>query len=96
MDSLKNLLSRRIRQSGLACQVSTALLLEEFEKIVVKLMGEAVAKKIKPIYFKNNQIYVACLSSVVAQELNFKKPIIISELNAKIGSEQVKDIRFVI
>jgi hypothetical protein len=96
MDTIKNLLSRRIKQSGLSQQVGTALLVEYAEQIIKKAFGEAVAKKMKPLYFKTGILNVACLSSVAAQEFNFKKQSIIKELNQKWGQEIVKDIRLII
>jgi len=96
MDHIKNLLSKRIRQTGLARQVSTALAIIEFQKIIQAEFGEITAKKIRALYIKNNILNVACLSSVVSQEFNFHKQAIIKELNEKIGVGVVKDIRLII
>lgn len=96
MDTIKNLLSRRIQQSGFANQVGTALLIEEAEKILKEKLGDVVVKKIKLLYFKNNILNIACLSSVVAQEINLKKQELITEINRKIGRDLVKEIRLVI
>jgi len=96
MDSLKNLLSRRIRQSGLAKQVGTALIIEYFQKIASQELGDQAGKRIKPLYLKNNILTVACVSSVLAQELNLKKQLLLAELQKKFGPEAVKDIRLVI
>ncbi len=96
MDTIKNLLFRRIKQSGLARQVGSALLIEEFSKIITREFGPEIAKKVSPLYIKNYVLNVACLSSVMSQELNFKKQQIIEELNAKAGAEFIKNIRIVL
>jgi hypothetical protein len=96
MDTIKNLLAKRMKQSGLSRQVGTALLVEYAEQIIKDTFGEVVARKMKPLYFKNSILNIACLSSAASQEFNFKKPEIIKELNQKWGSDIVKDIRLII
>ncbi|MCX6745209.1 MAG: DUF721 domain-containing protein [Candidatus Parcubacteria bacterium] len=96
MDSIKNLLSKRIKQSGLARQVGSALIIEEFSKIIIREFGQEIARKVRPLYLKNYILNVACLSSAMSQEINFKKSRIIAELNDKAGAEFIKNIRLII
>lgn len=96
MDHIKQTLARRIKQSGIARQVSTALLIEDFKKMFEDKLGENASKRIKPLYIKNRILTVACLSSVIAQEINFHKMEFINEINKKNDAETIHDIRFIL
>ena len=96
MEHIKGLLGKRIRQSGLAVQVNTALVIKEFEDYIKGNLGQVVAKKVRPLYIKDKILTVACLSSVVVQELRFKKADILKLINQKFGKEALKEIKFII
>jgi predicted nucleic acid-binding Zn ribbon protein len=96
MEILKNLLAKRIRQNGLARQVGTAMIMTEFQKILDEKFGERVAKKVRPLYYKHGVVNVACLSSVMAQEINLQKQELITSLNKNLGQDFVKDIRLIV
>jgi len=96
MDHIKNLLSRRIKQSGLSLQVSNALIIEEFQKVVQEILGKAAGKKVKPLYLKNKVLNVVCLSSVISQEINLQKQPIIGMIQAKFGEDSINGIRFIV
>jgi len=94
MQHIKKILTKRIQQSGLAKNVETALVIQEFEKLIKDIFGSQVIKKIKPLYIKNKVLKVACLSSVIVQEINFKKDELIEKINKKFKQEVLKDIKF--
>jgi len=96
MEHIKKLLAKRLKQSGFSQQVKTSLIIENFEKIIREIFGPNISKKIKPLYLKDKVLTVACLSSVVAQELNFKKNEIINDIWLKLGEETIKDIKIII
>lgn len=96
MEHIKSLLGKRIRQSGLARQVSSAMVIEAAEIVLSEILGPAIAKKAKPLYIKNKILNIACLSSVMSQELNLKKPEIIYEINKKLGQDVVANLRLII
>lgn len=96
MDTLKNLLAKRIRQNGLARQVGTAIIMTEFQSLINDKFGEKVAKKVRPLYFKHGVVNVACLSSVMAQEINLQKQELITSLNQRLGGDFVKNIRLIV
>lgn len=96
MEHIKNLLSKHLKQTGLAKNIKTALVIEEFEKIVKDDLGFNVSRKIKPIYIKAQILHVACLSSVIVQEFAFHKQEIIKKINKRFQEEVLKDIKFAI
>lgn len=96
MKHIKDLLDKYLKQAGLSQQVETAMIIKEFEQIVSDKFGPAISKKIKPLYIKGNILTVACLSTVVVQEINMVKQEIIGKLNKKFGEKAINDIRFTI
>ncbi len=96
MDHIKSLLSKRVRITGLAVNVEKALAIEEFNKVLKGYFGAIIIKKVKPLYIKNGILTVACLSSVMIQELGFKKEEIIKKINDKFAKEVIRDIRFIV
>ena len=96
MEHLKNLLSKRLKSSGLANDVAVSLIIEEFTAIIADLFDPEINKRIKPVYIKDKKLMVSCVNSVLKQELNFKIPEIINKLNKKFGDGTIKEIRFVL
>ena len=96
MEHIKNLLGKRLKQSGLAKDVNTSLIIEEFAKIIKEIWGDNIIRKIKPLYLKDRKLHVACLNSVIIQEITLKKEEIISKINQKFNNDVLSDIRFMI
>jgi predicted nucleic acid-binding Zn ribbon protein len=94
MQHIGNLLSKRIKQSGFSQQVKTSLIINEFNKVIKEVFGAEISKKIKPLYIKNGVLTAACLSSVMAQEINFKKAEIIETINKKFKENVLQEIKF--
>lgn len=96
MDHIKKLIGRRVTNNGLAENIEKAMVIEAFSDLLATYFGQIISRKIKPLYIKNKILTVACLSSVVVQELNFKKAEMVSSINDKFQKEAIKDIKFVI
>jgi len=94
MEHISKFLGKRIKQSGFSQQVKTSLIIEEFEKKIKEIFGANLSKKIKPLYIKNRILTIACLSSVMAQEISFKKNEIIEAINKIFKEEVLREIRF--
>lgn len=91
-----NILDKTIKQkSGLAKQVTAALVCDEFDKIVGEKWGKKVKHKAKAIYFKDNILTIASLSSVMAQEIKLHEREILDEINKKFSSN-VERIRYLV
>jgi len=96
MEHIKKLLAKRIQQSGLSQQVKTSIIIEKFKKVSKLIFGTKISQKIKPLYIKNKVLTVACLSSVVAQEINLRKNEILENIQQNLGEETIKDIKIII
>jgi predicted nucleic acid-binding Zn ribbon protein len=95
MIHLKRLLGKAIRKTGVARQIQAALILDEFMKILAEELGEKIKENVKPISVQNKMLTVACLSSVLAQEVQLREYKIKNQLNKLFGQEVVERIRFV-
>lgn len=95
--SISSILNTTVKkQKGLSGQVTAALVCEEFEKIACREWGEKGAGKVKALYLKDNVLTIACLSSVMAQEIKLNEREILAELNGKFGNGAVERIRYVV
>jgi len=93
---IKNLLPKSLERSKIGRQVEISMILEEFNRVVEKILGEKATRRIKPLYLKNKVITVATLSSVLAQELKLNEEKIIKKINEKFGREIVLKLRYLI
>lgn len=91
--SLNQLLVSRFGQTPLAKQVSAALICDEFNSLILNIWGDKIKNQAQAVYFKNNILTVAVLSSVVAQELKLQEAKLIRELNAKFGPGTIQNLR---
>jgi predicted nucleic acid-binding Zn ribbon protein len=96
MDHIKNLLGKRVTSCGLADNIEKSMVIEDFNNLLFKNFGTVIKKKAKPLYIKNKILTVACLSSVIIQELNFRKAELIESINLKFGRDVLKDIKFIV
>jgi predicted nucleic acid-binding Zn ribbon protein len=74
--------------------VSAAMALEIAEQVLLKAWGEKIKEYAKPLYVKHRIMAIACISSVIAQEIRFREAEIIKEINEKLGQEAVVKLRY--
>jgi len=94
--SVGNILNKKIKQKpGLSRQIQASLVCEEFDKIIDNKWGDKVKNKAKAMYFKDNVLTIACLSSVMAQEIKLYENEIINTLNQKFNG-QIDRFRYLV
>jgi predicted nucleic acid-binding Zn ribbon protein len=93
---LNHLFSKSLERAGIARQVFSALVVERFHAAVKKVIGERAAKHVKALYLKNKVLTVACLHSVLSQELHLRETEILKELNAGQPKPIVERIRYMV
>ena len=93
--TIGNVLEKTFKsKSGLAKQVTATLVCEEFDKIINHKWPN-LKNKAKALYFKNNVLTIASLSSIMAQEIKLHENEILEKLNEKF-SGIVGRIRYLI
>jgi len=93
-NDLGSLLPQAIKRAGINKQVSTANAIKVAEAVVQDKVPAEAAEELKPAYIQNGQLAVAALSSLAAQELQFREDEVIKAVNHKLGSETVKRIKY--
>ena len=83
------------KKSGLAKQIQATLVCEEFDKIIKEKWGDKIINKIKAMYFKDNILTIASLSSVASQEIKLHEKKILETINLKFENI-VEKIRYLI
>lgn len=61
-----------------------------------KVVGPLLSRKTSPARMKNGVLTVLVRNHAWAQELQLKKPVLIAQANAALGTDSVKDIRFAV
>lgn len=90
-EKLGDVIRKLLRQEGLETPLNEHRLIESWRDVV----GQAIYKYTTNIYIKNQVLYVNISSSVVRQELQMCREILIKNLNAQVGSQVIVDIKFI-
>ncbi|MFA6410413.1 MAG: DciA family protein [Candidatus Buchananbacteria bacterium] len=91
---VEKLLDKSIQKAGISSQLYSVQVLDEFLPVMKKFFGEQTIKKIKPLYLKEGVLSVACLSSVLAEDLKNQEKRILNELNRPYKEKVVLKLRF--
>lgn len=89
------LIDKALDRTGVRRQVETTVVLDKFNELCYKKLGEESRSKVQAIYIKNKILTVACLNSVFAQEIQFNVHIFIKEINDEFG-DVVERVRFLL
>lgn len=91
---IKRILPGSIQRSGVSRQVEAVNVLKIFNKVAREVLSEEVIKQIEPMHIKNNILTIACLSSLVMQELQYKEGEIVEKINKEAGKEVVRKLNY--
>lgn len=94
MKSFADILKSKGRQSPFIKGVLSAALVDNANIFIETNWGEGGKKLAQAIYVKNGVLVIACLSSIMAQEIKLKERQLLSKLNEKYSETPVKKIRY--
>jgi hypothetical protein len=94
MDSLANIFSKH-RRSPILKKVQTSLLVEKANDLLKDYLNHH-PEMAQAVYIKDNAIAIACLSSVVAQELKLREMHLLNELNKGQTGQKITTIKFLL
>jgi predicted nucleic acid-binding Zn ribbon protein len=89
-DHIAGVLDAALRELGVHRQVREVQLREAFAETV----GPALAPLCQAISLERGTLLVATRSGALAHQLHLEMPVITATLNRRLGSEQVKRLRF--
>ncbi|MFA5062035.1 MAG: DUF721 domain-containing protein [Patescibacteria group bacterium] len=94
MRSLSDILNNHFKNSPLKRNVEASIVVEEANRIIAELLGQDAIKYAQAVYVKNQILTIACLSSVIAQEIKLNEPVILAKIKEKAGERAVLKIRY--
>ena len=94
MKSLGDILKNKRALSPFMKGVVAAAVVDSANIFIEENWGEQGKKLAKAIYLKNGILVIACLSSIMAQEIKMKESQLLAKVNAKSSTSAVKKIRY--
>ena len=94
MRSLGNILGNKSHQSFLMRGVAGAMAIEEASKILISIFGETAGNSCQVVAVKNKILTVACLSSVLEEQIKVREKEIVDNINEKLKEVAIEKIRF--
>ena len=89
-EKLGDVIMQLLRQEGLETPLNQYRLIASWKDII----GPVIFKHTTNIYIKNQTLYVQLSSSVIRQELQMGREILIRNLNSHVGAQVITDIIF--
>ncbi len=94
MQTLGSLLNRPNQNRPLLKQVRSAMIVETANEFIGKTYGQGAENQARAVYLKNGILTIACLSSVLAQEMRLRQVELLNAIAAKFGPEAIKKVRY--
>lgn len=88
--TLKQAIDRLLETYRLSSKMRELDIIQSWEE----MMGKAIARRTKEIYFKDKTLFIHLESSVLREELMMGRSKIMQMINEKAGSEIVTDVVF--
>lgn len=94
MQTIASLLNRPDQNRPLLKQVRAAMLVEATNEFIAKNYGAGANNQARALYLKNGILTIACLSSVLAQEMRLRENNLLQAITAKFGPNAIKKVRY--
>lgn len=96
MQSLGNLLKKKVRGTSLEREVNTSRVIDTCNQWIGDKFGSENLKYGQAVYLKNQVLHIACLSSVFGSELKFVEREMVTFLQKKFSSKVIQGIRYLL
>lgn len=93
--SLKKILPSKIRSWGMERAVKFYEIQQGWDDVLRGLLGPIWTKKSKPVKLTNEILFVDCLNSIWANELQIKEERILKAVREKFKKSEIERIRFI-
>lgn len=88
------ILPKTVKRAGISRQIEASMICEAVDKEIRRIFGEELGRQARALYFKDNWLTLAVLSSVLAQEIRFREGEILTFLNERFGQGTVERLRY--
>lgn len=96
MKSIKSILKQNQNKSPLMKGITASLTVEYFQQLLNDEWGAKGQEQARALHLKNNILTIACLNSVIANEIQLKKGFFLDKINMKFGQNTVEQIKIII
>lgn len=93
LTDISAILNSRLEKTGLQPKIQAALVCDKFNQLTMEIWGPKVENQIRAMYVKDKILTVACLSSVLANEVRLKESRLSKMVNEHFGQPIVDRIR---
>ena len=90
MKDLKQLL--KYKKVGVHTPLDEKSVFYVFQTVIKDEYGKQGIENIKPVYYKDNRIFVKAVGSAWASEIWLKRSEIVKLVNKQLGVDEIKDI----
>lgn len=94
MHSLGSIFGNKDHRSALMRGVAESMAKEEANKLLISIFGETAKNNCQAVFVKNKILSLACLSSVLEEQIKAREKEIVDNLNKKLGNEAIERVRF--
>ncbi|MBI4117578.1 MAG: DUF721 domain-containing protein [Parcubacteria group bacterium] len=95
MDSLKNILKRKMKTDALGEDMEKLLVMDVFQKWLAKTFGQEATKEAEARYIRQQSLAISVKNSSIASEIKMREAEVLAHLHEKTGSRLVLRLRFV-
>lgn len=89
-EQIGDVIRKFLRQSGLESPLNEFRLVDAWRDVV----GPTIAKYTLNLYIRNQTLFVHLSSSVLRQELQMQREMLVNHLNQRVGASVIVDIVF--
>lgn len=89
-EQVGDVIRKFLRQSGLESPLNEFRLVDAWRDVV----GPTISKYTLNLYIRNQTLFVHLSSSVLRQELQMQREMLVNHLNQKVGARVIVDIIF--
>ncbi len=89
-EQVGDVIRKFLRQSGLESPLNEFRLVDAWRDVV----GPTISKYTLNLYIRNQTLFVHLSSSVLRQELQMQREMLVNHLNQKVGASVIVDIIF--
>ena len=94
MKSITAILQNKSHASPLVRGIRAAQGVEAANEVLQNIFGKIIGEHAQAASIKNRILTIACLSSIVAQEIKLQENKIIATINTKLGFELIIRIKY--
>ncbi len=94
MKSLADIIKSKARLSPMMKGVLAAGAIGIVNDFILSTWGEEGEKLARAVYIKNTTLYIACLSSIMAQEIKMREEELKKIVNTRCGTDTIRKVRY--